>query len=225
MVATLATTATVTLISYWAPDDYKSSGVAFGFFAATYWLVLRGDDAANIRRHGLSLGGLTELEPIDGHRLARHLTVALIWGLGMGLVFFPLFWLGYLGWWKPPGPFTPMPLRALAPEGVGQLLAIALPEEAFYRGYLQSELDQVWRPRWHVFGAKLGYGWVVTSAVFAVGHVLTQPNPNRLAVFFPALVFGWLRSRSGGIGAGTVFHAACNLFSLFLEKSYGLGSQ
>jgi membrane protease YdiL (CAAX protease family) len=224
IVATLATTSAVTLASYWAPDDYKSTAVAFAFFAATYWLVLRGDDTATIRRYGLSLGGLTELEPLDYRRLMRDMTQALSWGFGTALVVFPAFWLGYLWWWKPPSAFAAMPLGTLGPEGAGQLLAIALPEEAFYRGYLQSELDQVCRPRWRLLGATVGYGWLAASAVFAIGHVLTQPDPSRLAVFFPALVFGWLRSRTGGIGAPIVFHAACNLFSLFLDKSYGLGS-
>jgi membrane protease YdiL (CAAX protease family) len=40
-------------------------------------------------------------------------------------------------------------------------------------------------------------------------------------VFFPALVFGWLRSRTRGVGAGLVFHALCNLFASYLSQSYG----
>ena len=56
----------------------------------------------------------------------------------------------------------------------------------------------------------------------AIGHLLTEVNPNRLAVFFPALVFGWLRSRTRGIGAGVVFHALCNLYASYLARSYGL---
>jgi hypothetical protein len=52
--------------------------------------------------------------------------------------------------------------------------------------------------------------------------VLTQPFIARLAVFFPALVFGWLRARTGGIGAGVIYHAACNLFASYLGESYGL---
>ena len=222
--ALVLTTLIVSLASYLLPADYESVGVAVGFLGMAYLLVLRGDDTVLIRHHGLSLGGLLESEPIDPRRLARDLGRALRWGLGMGLLCFPPFWLGYLWWWKPAGPFLAAPLGTLGEELVGQLVVIALPEEAFYRGYLQTALDDVWRPRWRLLGAPVGWGIVVTSAVFALGHLVTEPHPNRLAVFFPALLFGWLRNRTGGIGAAVTFHALCNLFSSYLERSYGLGS-
>ena len=105
----------------------------------------------------------------------------------------------------------------------GQLLVIALPEEAFFRGFLQSALDGAWKEkRWRILGADLGPGWLLAAFIFAVGHVLTIPNPARLGVFVPALIFGWLRARTGGIGAGLTFHAMCNLLSSFLAQGYGL---
>ena len=73
-----------------------------------------------------------------------------------------------------------------------------------------------------MFGAKVGVGLVLASGVFAVGHVLTEPYLGRLAVFFPALVFGCLRAKTGGIGAGVAFHAACNCFTWVLGRGYGL---
>jgi hypothetical protein len=36
-------------------------------------------------------------------------------------------------------------------------------------------------------------------------------------------VFGWLRARTGGVGASVAFHAMCNFFSATLQASYGLG--
>ena len=66
------------------------------------------------------------------------------------------------------------------------------------------------------------------SALFALGHLLVDFNPLRLAVFFPALVFGWMRQATGSILAGTLFHAASNLVSellhtvLFLTRHGGL---
>jgi membrane protease YdiL (CAAX protease family) len=105
---------------------------------------------------------------------------------------------------------------------MGQLLLIALPEEAFYRGYLQTRLDDAWTPRWRVLGATLGPGVLVSCAIFAVGHVITIPNAARLAVFFPALAFGWLRARTGGIGAALVFHALCNLYSELLGHGFAV---
>jgi len=62
---------------------------------------------------------------------------------------------------------------------------------------------------------------LVASALFAAGHLCTEFNAGRLAVFFPALVFGWIRARTRGVGAGLVFHALCNLFASYLGQSYG----
>ncbi len=114
-------------------------------------------------------------------------------------------------------PFTP---RALAERVLGQLVLVALPEEAFYRGYLQSRLADAFPMRRRLFGAPTGFAIVLTSALFAVGHLATIPAPARLAVFFPSLLFGWLRSRTKGIGAGLAYHASCNIFSELLFRGY-----
>jgi membrane protease YdiL (CAAX protease family) len=56
--------------------------------------------------------------------------------------------------------------------------------------------------------------------LFALGHVLVDFNPQRLAVFFPALAFGWMRARTGSLAAGAVFHALCNLLADVLHASF-----
>jgi hypothetical protein len=111
----------------------------------------------------------------------------------------------------------------LANELAAQVVIVALPEEAFYRGYLQSRFEDAWPSRGRLFGAPVGPAILVTSAVFALGHVATIRDPGRLAVFFPSLAFGWLRARTGGVGAPIAFHALCNLFSESLMRGYGLG--
>lgn len=93
-----------------------------------------------------------------------------------------------------------------------QLLLVALPEEVFYRGYLQTRLDAVFPRTRRLFGVEIhpaSLFW--TSALFALGHFLVIPHPQRLAVFFPSLLFGWLRAAGGGVAAGVLYHAACNL--------------
>ena len=102
----------------------------------------------------------------------------------------------------------------------GQLLGVALPEEYFFRGYLQTKLDRVWPPRRRFLGGGLGRSLVVASFLFALGHVLVDFNPLRFAVLFPALVFGWLRSATGSILASVLFHASSNLISDFLHRSF-----
>jgi membrane protease YdiL (CAAX protease family) len=100
-------------------------------------------------------------------------------------------------------------------------LVVALPEEAFFRGYLQTSLDDRWGTPWKILGARLGLSLVVTSATFALGHLAALPYLARLAVFFPSLLFGYLRTRSGGVGAPLLFHAVCNVFAAWLAAAYG----
>jgi CAAX protease family protein len=223
LLVALATTALVTACSYLLPENYAATGVGLGFLAATYAVALRRDDPHEAGHYGLALGGLLEPAALDPRRLVREGAQAALWAFAVALVVLPPFWFGYLTWWKPRGPFVPAPLPAWGDDVLGQLLVIALPEEAFYRGYLQTALDDAWRPRWRVLGAFVGPGLLLSSTLFAIGHVLTQVHPNRLAVFFPALLFGWLRARTGGIGASIVLHALCNLFASYLGRSYGVG--
>jgi membrane protease YdiL (CAAX protease family) len=103
---------------------------------------------------------------------------------------------------------------------LSQLVVVAIPEELFFRGYLMERLERVWPPTRRLFGAPVGLALLVSSALFALGHLLVIPNPQRLAVFFPALVFGWMRARTGSIAAGATFHALCNVVSDVLHTSY-----
>ena len=228
LVATAATTAAVTVAAYVVPKDYAATVVGFTFLAAVYVLVLR-RDAAFIRAHGLSLGGVLEPRAVRLEELGRSCVTAHAWAVGIALVVFPLFWVGFANWWQPAQPFTLVHPDSYFDELLGQLVVIALPEEAFYRGYLQSALDQAWKPKpggskgfIRVLGAQIGWSTPITSAVFAIGHFMTEPNPQRLAVFFPSLLFCWLRSRTGGIGAAILLHAMANLFSSTLGRGYGL---
>ncbi|WP_437305278.1 myxosortase MrtC [Sorangium sp. So ce388] len=218
LLAAAITTAAVTAVSYAAPKSYAGTLVGLTFLAATFWLVLRYDEET-IRAHGLSLGGILEPVPLSAARLAGAALRAVAWAALVAAIVFPPFWLGYRLYWGVTSPFVLRPPSA--DEVAAQLLVIALPEEAFFRGYLQSALDRVFPPRVRVLGATLGPAWLISAAIFALGHVLTILHPARLAVFFPALLFGWLRARTGGIGAPLLFHAACNLFSLTLATGYG----
>jgi membrane protease YdiL (CAAX protease family) len=122
-------------------------------------------------------------------------------------------WLGFAG-----GHLRLPPKFALL--ALTQLVVVAVPEELFFRGYLMERLEKVWPPTRRLFGAPVGAALLVSSALFALGHVLVIPNPQRLAVFFPALVFGWMRARTGSIAAGAVFHALCNVVSDVMHASF-----
>lgn len=91
------------------------------------------------------------------------------------------------------------------------LFAIALPEEVFHRGYLMSALELRWPPERKLLGVPFGWAAVLSSLLFALGHLVTVPSTARLATFFPALVFAWLWRRSGSLWAPALFHVASNL--------------
>ncbi|NUP07342.1 MAG: CPBP family intramembrane metalloprotease [Polyangiaceae bacterium] len=212
-------TALVTVASYVAPDAYATTAVAAIFLGATYILVLR-HDAEVIRAHGLSLGGIFEPERIDLGRVLKATVRALVVAAIVFTLIVVPFWYGYRSYNHFTRPFAWRAAMPGAEEVLAQIFVIALPEEAFYRGYVQSRLDELVPGRVTILSLPLTLSLVVTSILFAVCHVLTITNPARLAVFFPSLLFGALRAREGGIGASVLLHAACNLLTATLARGY-----
>lgn len=102
------------------------------------------------------------------------------------------------------------------------LFFVGIPEEIFYRGYVQSRLDEIWEKKWTVLGAQVGPGLLLTCAIFAAGHSLVVVQWWHFAIFFPSLVFGWLRARTGGVMAGAMFHAFSNVLVAVLDRAYGV---
>lgn len=121
--------------------------------------------------------------------------------LGLALATLPLYALGFLALVRGARP-TELPLLAAGERALIDLPFAALPEEYFFRGALQPSVAPG-RP-WLAIG--------LASLAFAVAHVVFAPghSPERLLTFFPSLVFGWLRWRTGSIVPGIVFHALCN---------------
>lgn len=221
LLVALATTLLVTALSYGLPLEHSATGVGLAFLGVTYWLVLRHDEQT-LRRHGLSLGGLLEPGALDYRRLVRSTLVALAFCAALCALILPPFVVGFRAYWQ----VRPQFLLTLPPsiwdDALGQILVIALPEEAFYRGYLQTALDDALGTPRKVLGARVGWGLLIGAALFAVGHLATELRPERLAVFFPALLFGWLRARTGGVGAPILLHAIFNLFAATLARGYGM---
>lgn len=113
------------------------------------------------------------------------------------------------------------------PDGIAVLVAyhvffVAIPEEFFYRGYLQTRLNEVFERRWLIFGVPMGWGAVLACVLFAFGHSLVQVQWWHFATFFPGLLFAWMRERTGGVTAGALFHAACNVGVSILDRVYGI---
>lgn len=135
-------------------------------------------------------------------------------------IVFPFFVVGHHFFWTvffhmrfhfqwPPEPVTLV---------LTHFIGVALPEEVFYRGFVQPRLG--YPKKWRIFGADVGWEIPVTSAIFALGHFAGEYDPLRLGPFFPGLVFGWLRARTGSVYGAVIFHALSNILSAFLFASY-----
>lgn len=177
-------------------------------------------------RAGIAMGGLVAEEGsarsllrvvVDGVvPMLRELAIAV----GISALVFPPFFFGYVSWWGLAGEVElrmPLELTTLA---LAQIVLVAIPEEAYFRGYLQTRLEDVF-PTTRTFGRLVlrPIPLVLQAAAFALLHFVVEPSPARLAVFFPGLVFGVLRSARGGIGAAVFFHVLCNLYSETLAMS------
>jgi membrane protease YdiL (CAAX protease family) len=180
---------------------------------------------------GVPLHGLSD------RRTWRALGEGALVALGVAAVVFPLFAAAFWAYAELLPRLPPGLARALAPYGgtprfaprlppglatlaLVQLLVVALPEEMFYRGWMQTTWARSAPERGvTVLGARLGAGFVRTQALFALGHLVVL-QPWRLGTFFPGLLFGWLRERTGGVAAPVVLHALSNLFIATLEASF-----
>jgi hypothetical protein len=209
---------------------YVSVAVAAIFLLSA--ITLTRDDPAH---YGMALGGLLEpprddrpVGPLGLWDLARALRRAApsaLRELGVAVmiaaVVFPLYAVGYW-WWKEPSHQPTLHLSSgFVSLAMAQVIVVALPEEAFFRGYLQTALRDREARRWRVLGVTLApRAWLLQAALFAFIHFLVEPDPSRLAVFFPALLFGWTRAWRGGIGAALALHAMSNLYSEILRRSW-----
>ncbi|OED37717.1 hypothetical protein AB833_22510 [Chromatiales bacterium (ex Bugula neritina AB1)] len=82
-------------------------------------------------------------------------------------------------------------------------------EELAFRGFIQSVLlERQWAARRVVAGVSTAN--LLTSIAFALAHLLNQPPLWALSVFFPSLVFGYFRDRTGSVLPSVVLHCWYN---------------
>lgn len=101
-----------------------------------------------------------------------------------------------------------------------QMLFVALPEEFYFRGYMQGTLNGVFKRSCRFLGVNVGWSILITSVVFAFSHSFVHCAWWHFSIFFPSLLFGWLREKTGSITAPVLFHAACNVISSWLITFY-----
>jgi len=97
---------------------------------------------------------------------------------------------------------SPLPLEGGGRGIILQLLLVALPEEFFFRGFLQDSIGKNFR------------AVLIVSLLFSIGHLpkaIFLGEWISLLSFFPSLVMGWLYMKTNNILPGTIFHLLANL--------------
>jgi hypothetical protein len=130
-----------------------------------------------------------------------------------------------LGWNRPYRPHFPthgLPNELLM-QVLYQLICVGYAEEYFYRGYMQTRMNEVFDGRrFRLFGAEFGWALPVTAILFTAGHSLVTLQWWQPFILFPALIFGWMRARSGNILGAALFHAWSNSVMIVLDSLYGV---
>jgi membrane protease YdiL (CAAX protease family) len=114
--------------------------------------------------------------------------------------------------------FPPMVLY----EILIQVFVAGIPEEIFYRGFLQSAFLRRWPNRTTIFGLPCGFAILLTNFIFALGHVASTLNPTRMLTFFPGLIFSYFVYKNKSLVAAVLFHASCNILGQILAGSFYL---
>lgn len=105
---------------------------------------------------------------------------------------------------------------ALPASIVLAVLVAAVVEELVLRGVLLALADRASPPRWQVWGAPIGVGGLVVTAAFVALHGL---RPALLLGVVPAaMLYLWLRARTGSLLPPIVAHLLWNLSVVLLYR-------
>jgi len=93
-----------------------------------------------------------------------------------------------------------------------QFFLVAIPEEVFFRGYLQKEFGNDYR------------AIVLVSVLFALAHLIVvcavsggvNVCTQNALTFFPSLVMGYLFMKTGTIWSSVVFHFLANIVHILI---------
>ncbi len=105
-----------------------------------------------------------------------------------------------------------------------RLIGAAVGEEVFFRGYVQSRLNEAFGRPWQALGTRFGVGVLIASLLFGLIHALNPVDYFAGSFQFAwwhglttALApFGWLRERTGGIAAAVILHALLDVAALLV---------
>jgi membrane protease YdiL (CAAX protease family) len=98
----------------------------------------------------------------------------------------------------------------LLTRAVYVLLFVGFLEEFFFRGYVQSRLNDSFGRPYSLFNTHCGLGLVLAAAVFGLLHPIMSPEgtpwPWALWTTVMGLVFGFIREKTGAVVASGIAH-------------------
>ena len=111
-----------------------------------------------------------------------------------------------------------LPLQPVQPKEQGwiswlfyQFMYVAVAEEVFFRGYVQSNILRLTNPG---KGSQCRlWKWLsiaLSAACFAVAHIIIQGKAVFVLTFLPGLILGWLFIRTRSLLAPILFHGLAN---------------
>ena len=104
---------------------------------------------------------------------------------------------------------------------VQKLIFVGFLEELFFRGYLQSRLNDAFGRPYELAGVAFGAGLIVSAAIFGLAHPLTSPAgfpwPWALWTGAGGLLFGFLREKTGSAVAPAIAHGLWVLPTVFFS--------
>jgi len=133
---------------------------------------------------------------------------------GACLVVFPVLFFGVflLKYYEVQLPLCPVfPEKRWLSWLVYQFMYVAVPEEAFFRGYLQNNtlcLLTVTTKINVAFSQPMSI--IISAVIFAIFHSLLLGNVISIITFFPGLILGWLFVKTESLLAPILFHGLAN---------------
>ena len=128
------------------------------------------------------------------------------------VTFFALWLLKHYGLELPPKPVLPQNHQWLC-WLIYQFMYVAVAEEVFFRGYLQSNILRL--AGTVIAGQYRLQQWtsiVLSAAFFALAHIAVQGHIISVLTFLPGLILGWLFIRTKLLLAPILFHGLANIY-------------
>ena len=139
-----------------------------------------------------------------------------LWISVLTISFYPVLFFGYWVWYKENSfgiPGSNQILSAIS-KGLTGVLIAAIPEEFFFRGYLQ---EHVFKKYDFKIIKILSVKNILTSLLFGAVHAIAFLDITKATTFFPSLLFGLMTEKSKGrIFYSVLFHVIANILAFIL---------